>query len=268
MSTIPSADAIEAAEAFDDILRSRMPELRPEAFEKSYDDFWAALENDGWLAIARELPRERPEQSLVLDLTAFAEVWGRHLLPLPFVEKIAEDLADLDGIDGVPYPVAASGAMIVTRGADSDDDFAPSLVLADPADSGGRSTYAHMHALWAAEAVGCAAAALELAVDYAKVREAYGRPIGSFQALQHLLANDLAHVEAGRSGVAACALGATGTREIALDVVDRAITVVTDAIQAHGGIGFTWELGLHLYLRHVLALRTVVAHTSPDDGAP
>jgi alkylation response protein AidB-like acyl-CoA dehydrogenase len=113
----------------------------------------------------------------------------------------------------------------------------------------------------AAEAVGAASACLDLAIAYAKEREQFGRPIGSFQAVQHLLAE--AHVlrETAWSAVlyAAAALDeetpdAAEAPTIAKAYVSRvARGVVEAALQVFGGIGFTWEHDLHLFLRRVLA---------------
>jgi alkylation response protein AidB-like acyl-CoA dehydrogenase len=113
----------------------------------------------------------------------------------------------------------------------------------------------------AAESVGAASAALDLAVEYAKEREQFGRAIGSFQAVQHILAD--AHVlrETAWSAAlyAAAALDedapdAAEATTIAKAYASRAArTVVQNALQVLGGIGFTWEHDLHLFLRRVLA---------------
>jgi alkylation response protein AidB-like acyl-CoA dehydrogenase len=112
----------------------------------------------------------------------------------------------------------------------------------------------------AAEALGAASTALDLAVAYALEREQFGRAIGSFQAVQHLLAD--AHVlrETSWSTVlyAACAVDedlpdAEEAATIAKAWVSRsARAVVETALQVLGGIGFTWEHDLHLFLRRVL----------------
>jgi alkylation response protein AidB-like acyl-CoA dehydrogenase len=113
----------------------------------------------------------------------------------------------------------------------------------------------------AAEAIGAASACLDLAVAYAREREQFGRPIGSFQAVQHILAD--AHVlrETAWSAVlyAAAALDeetpdAAEAATIAKAYASRvARKVVEGALQVFGGIGFTWEHDLHLFLRRVLA---------------
>ena len=112
----------------------------------------------------------------------------------------------------------------------------------------------------AAEAVGGAERCLEMAVDYAKVREQFGHPIGSFQAVSHLLVDALLRVESARSLLywaawvqdsdpAHASLAASAARVLACDGF-RA--VAETAIQTHGGMGFTWENDLHLYYRRAL----------------
>ena len=113
----------------------------------------------------------------------------------------------------------------------------------------------------AADAVGAAGHALDLSVEYAKQRVQFGRPIGSFQAVKHKLADMFLHTQAASAAVegAADALDddVDGTLEHAARPVevaasyarDAAVAVAGDAVQAHGGIGFTWEHDCHLLLK-------------------
>jgi alkylation response protein AidB-like acyl-CoA dehydrogenase len=109
----------------------------------------------------------------------------------------------------------------------------------------------------AAEQIGGAARCLELSVEYAKVREQFGRPIGSFQAIKHKCANMLLEVQCGQSAVyhasAALAEGqpdASIAATLAYAYCSRAFThAAKECIQIHGGIGYTWEHDAHLYLR-------------------
>lgn len=109
----------------------------------------------------------------------------------------------------------------------------------------------------AAEMVGGAEKVLETAVDYAKVREQFGRPIGSFQAIQHKCANMLVDVESAKSAVyyAAWALSnEVGEGPLAAALAKAAASdafrrTAADGIQVHGGIGFTWEHDMHLYFK-------------------
>ena len=114
----------------------------------------------------------------------------------------------------------------------------------------------------AAEMLGAARRCLDMAVGYAKVREQFGQPIGSFQAIRHKCAEMLLEVENSHSAVyyAAWALDAKAEdAELAPSVAkayvgDAARRVCGEAIQVHGGIGFTWEYDLHLYFKRAKAL--------------
>ena len=109
----------------------------------------------------------------------------------------------------------------------------------------------------AAEQVGTAEACLDMAVDYAKVREQFGRPIGSFQAIKHKCADMLMRVESARSaafyGSALAASGEPDLSEAASSAKaycsDTAFHCAAENIQIHGGIGFTWEHPAHLYFK-------------------
>jgi alkylation response protein AidB-like acyl-CoA dehydrogenase len=116
--------------------------------------------------------------------------------------------------------------------------------------------------LAAAEASGIAGWALRTAVAYAGVREQFGKPIGSFQAIKHLCAEMLCRSElaAAVAWDAAVASADDDQRPIAAAVagaiaLDAAVENVKDCIQILGGIGFTWEHDAHLYLRRALTLR-------------
>ena len=109
----------------------------------------------------------------------------------------------------------------------------------------------------AAEQVGGAQRVLDMAVDYAKTREQFGRPIGSFQAIKHRCADMLVEVESARSTVYyAAQAAAEGNDELPV-LAGLAKAYCSDAyfhgaaanIQIHGGIGFTWEHPAHLYLK-------------------
>ncbi|WP_433761361.1 acyl-CoA dehydrogenase family protein [Nocardia sp. CA-135398] len=109
----------------------------------------------------------------------------------------------------------------------------------------------------AAEQVGVAQACLDAAVEYAKIRVQFDRPIGSFQAIKHKCADMLLEVEAARSAAYhAATVAAAGSTELPTAAALAAAycsQVSTHAakenIQIHGGIGYTWEHGAHLYLK-------------------
>jgi alkylation response protein AidB-like acyl-CoA dehydrogenase len=109
----------------------------------------------------------------------------------------------------------------------------------------------------AAEQVGGAQACLDAAVEYAKVRVQFGRPIGSFQAVKHKCADMLLKVEGARSAAYhAMSTAATRTGELTVAAAiaaaycaDAFTHAAKENIQIHGGIGYTWEHDAHLYLK-------------------
>ena len=115
----------------------------------------------------------------------------------------------------------------------------------------------------ALDGLGAAQAALDIALQYAKDREQFGQPIGAFQAVAHLCAGMLQHIELGRSG-AYYALWANDNAApdeqhrsavMAKAYASSAYTKVgADAIQIFGGAGFSWEFDAHLYYKRLLTL--------------
>ncbi|MFD0690690.1 acyl-CoA dehydrogenase family protein [Actinomadura fibrosa] len=117
--------------------------------------------------------------------------------------------------------------------------------------------------------VGVAQGALDLAVRYAKERVQFGRAVGSFQAVKHLLAESLARVDLARAATWTAALAVDGPADRpadggAAEAVSSAKVLADDAaaangrccVQVHGGMGFTWEVAAHLYLKRAWLLET------------
>jgi len=113
----------------------------------------------------------------------------------------------------------------------------------------------------AAETLGAARWILDTTVNYAKVREQFDVPIGSFQAVQHKCADDLLELERASAATYWAAMcldadDADAPRAAAIakaSACDAARKVAKDGIQIHAGIGYTWEHDLHLYIRRVYA---------------
>ena len=105
--------------------------------------------------------------------------------------------------------------------------------------------------LVAAEQIGAAARCLELTVEYTKQRVQFGRPIGSFQALKHRMADLYVAVQAARSvvGDAVAAPGPVSASLARLAASEAFCTVAGECIQLHGGIAITWEHDMHLYFK-------------------
>lgn len=105
--------------------------------------------------------------------------------------------------------------------------------------------------LLAAEQIGAAERCLDLTVEYTKSRVQFGRPIGSFQALKHRMADLYVVVSAARAVVdeACTAPGPTNAATARLAATEALNTVAAEAIQLHGGIAITWEHDMHLYFK-------------------
>jgi len=205
---------------------------------------------------------------------------------------LVEHLASLDGLLVLPaydrgstprLLAPAPDAAGASRLAEPLDPLTPlwhleSLPAGDPVADAGARMMRDGSLLTAALQLGHAAEVLDLAVAYAKERHQFGQPIGAFQAVKHICADMLVRAEVARAGVqaAACLADAPDVAAseaeaagcTAADMVDRAVMgakLLADeaalantraAIQVHGGMGFTWEVPLHLHLKRARVLAT------------
>lgn len=144
----------------------------------------------------------------------------------------------------------------------------------------------HGRLFLAAELVGVAERSMEMAVGYARVREQFGKPIGSFQAIKHKCADMLVRLECARSATWHAAWvadhepgGLTVAAAMAKAMAgDAGFRNAAECIQVHGGIGFTWECDAHLYFKRARAAasllgdgdacRDLVASHVLDGGGP
>jgi alkylation response protein AidB-like acyl-CoA dehydrogenase len=160
---------------------------------------------------------------------------------------------DLGGVSRSP-----TAAMDLTRElAYIELDGVPATTVGDEAAA---DSYFDLGATFhAAEILGAAEVVMNLAVSYAKQRRQFGQPIGGFQAIKHRCADMLVDVEAMRGAVyyAAWAVG-TGAADADMAAStakawcsDAGLRVAESALQIHGGIGFTWESDVHLYLKRI-----------------
>jgi acyl-CoA dehydrogenase len=147
-------------------------------------------------------------------------------------------------------------------------DNAPAEALGAPGEGWAQlqSVLDRAAVLIAFEQLGGADRCLEMAKEYALGRHAFGRPIGSFQAIKHKLADMYINNELARSnayygawalssGAAELPLAAAGARVMASEAYDYA---AKETIQTHGGMGFTWEVDCHLFLRRAKHLGLVL----------
>ena len=226
-----------------------------------------------------------------MDLLPVAETWGRHLVALPFLETIVlrrwtSDDQSLFGLrltgvlpNGIA-PFACEPDVVMLSGVGPPratdrvgegcerDAFAPSLPLGITRGHTDlpEQCVRELTVLSVATAIGAASMALERTVEYARTREAFGRTIGHFQAVKHRLANMHVDLESARTAVVWAAQDSSAGSRPLNAAVTRAQRIAGGAIQLHGGNGFTWDTGVHRYMRHVLAVSKLMKDTNAADA--
>ena len=150
------------------------------------------------------------------------------------------------------------------------DDVPARVVAAGPAAAAALSAgLTAGAAILAAEQLGLAQRCLDMTVSYVKERRQFGRPVGSFQAVKHRLADlwtTIAQARAASRYAAACLTAADPDAPLAVALAksaccEAAVTAAQECVQLHGGIGFTWEHPAHLYLKRAKAAS--VAYGTP-----
>ncbi|MER6010006.1 acyl-CoA dehydrogenase family protein [Streptomyces bluensis] len=233
---------------------------------------WRELGEAGFFALT--LPEAEGGVGLGLPEAVLAfEQAGRVLLPGPLVAThLAADARVPGAATGQAVVTAVQGGLVewldeadVVRG---DASGAVPLRSVDPLtplhrvpDGGGTDPLAAPLAdplaaplavlLTAAEQLGSASRTCELAVQHARTREQFGRPVGAFQAVKHLCAGMLERVGTARAAVYAAAVTADPLDIAAARLLadEAALHGARDCLQVHGGMGFTWESDVHLHLK-------------------
>ncbi|MEV7005103.1 acyl-CoA dehydrogenase family protein [Streptosporangium sp. NPDC051022] len=286
MTLVPSADARAAAERLDAIFRDAYADV---PLTRRHDDgfdegVWETLVDGGWHLLGASAGSGGAGFALA-DLTGIAETYGRWLAGVPLLPTIHVN-AWITADGGAPLPMATyrlpgdaglapfgdlagiavlTGDEVAERSADARgtayDGFAYSLPLAGTGAAGPELTRGRIDelgVLLAASGVGAAESALRQACEHAKTRVQFGKPIGQYQAIAHLLADMFTYVALARSAVS-WAVGNPGTTARAVGAsLKLALDAVEGAVHVLGGRGFTWESGVHFYLRHILQCRKVV----------
>tara|TARA_R110001592_G_scaffold260403_1_gene524941 strand:+ start:39063 stop:40115 length:1053 start_codon:yes stop_codon:yes gene_type:complete len=212
-------------------------------------------DSKGWLdrALAGEkIAIDHPAQRFVADadlaegIILFAD-GAIHIVERKQFELIKQESIDpFRELSRVNYSLSAETQ--VARGAEAEK------LIADAFERG---------ALFcAAQALGLAQRCVDMAVAYAQERTQFGKPIGSYQAVKHMLANVQVQIEFARPVIYAAAVEISIGGPIAEARVSHAKLVATEAadfaartaLQAHGAMGFTWEVDLHFFMKRALAL--------------
>jgi len=240
--------------------------------ERGFTDAqWSEIVELGWPEIA--------ELGMV-EMVVVAEELGYALAPTPLQSTWAAGLlgAELGGerrgavvVDGLAYDAGAADVLVDWDGALVTGAAVESMPALDPTrklfrvsggernGGGGDVERSRLQAtvMNAAESVGVAERAMEMAVAYAKERKQFGRAIGTYQAVSHACAQMLLEVEGARAAVYWAAWALDHEPETAPLATACAKAYAGDcgrrvpraALQVHGGIGFTWEHDLHFFLK-------------------
>ena len=232
-------DLIESAAAGRTVTSVALPELPRIANARREDTGWVI--SGGWRSVPHAL-----EADALLVFANTSEGWGCfRVVPGRSVERKAQPALD---------PTQRLASVVLHE--------APATLIGDLAQGNELLEHAQHVAriALALDAVGGARMCLELALDHARVREQFGRPIGSFQAIKHKCADMLLWVEAATSAAHAAAwqLATSPGDEFQLMTASTVaksycseayLRVSADLIQILGGIGFTWEHPAHLFFK-------------------
>lgn len=167
-------------------------------------------------------------------------------------------LAELEGVERTPVESFDNSRLYASLSFSGNE--AVMLLEGAAAEAAAIETLAHMAVVTAHEQTGGAEALMLAARDFANTRKAFGQPIGGFQSVKHRIAELYGLVEiarancihaASREGKADFLTAAAAARLSAIEAYD---TAARDVVQIHGGIGVTWDSGLHLHMRRARSL--------------
>jgi alkylation response protein AidB-like acyl-CoA dehydrogenase len=233
----------------------------------------------GWVGVLQS------DDFTFIDAAVLFEELGRALYEGPYVlNEVAGQPGDetwsieidgfvphLEQVDRVLRPDMSGSAAQGTAVATVDETLGLGVLSPDgtrPAEGEWEQVRLRLLAALALEAVGIGAKALELAVGFAQEREQFGKKIGQYQAVSHELADTYVEIELARSlaywgawcvaeGDAAAPLACAAAKSQA---AEAAVAACERSIQAHGGIGFTWEHVLHRYYKRALWLESALGY--------
>ena len=272
----------DAATRANTLATVRAMETEPQAWHKH----WTMVTELGLCTVTQD-------GGTLADQASAVTAAAQHLIPGPILPAVLGDLLGLpqvtavaldgrvtltgDRATGVAEPVLGADGHVLLRAGDVWCTVEHALTPLTPLDFSrplGRLTLDDtpvtrhdlatvddlLATLFAAEAAGIAQWCLDTAVAYAKIREQFDRPIGSFQAIKHLCAEMLCRAEqaAALAWDAARAPDSLSAPAAAALALDAAVDNAKDCVQVLGGIGFTWEHDAHLYLRRALANRQLL----------
>ncbi|HWB65803.1 MAG TPA: acyl-CoA dehydrogenase [Mycobacteriales bacterium] len=276
MFFLPTEDQRELQRGVREVLDAAFPlERLPRGLDAA---LWKTLEETGVFSLRTDLDLGMVEASLVF------EELGRAAVPGPLVGSfLAAGAADgpVTVLDPRHRPLVVShlafaASLLVLdpsgpeltptpAGTELSEPIDPLTPLHELAAVPTGSAFGDIDRLWqegalltAAVQVGLAARLTELAVEYAKGREQFGQPIGSFQAVKHICADMLVRTELARAALHAAAVtlddpevgdAARAVAGAKLLADEAATQNARSCVQVHGGMGFTWEVPVHFFLK-------------------
>lgn len=285
MMTKPTEIGALGAEAVRDMLQRATSGAPIATYAESEPPLtWDDLASGGWDAIGIV---EDGEGATLRDLAEIARAWGWGCVQLPLIPTIltkrhSATAAAHEGPVTLALPLQEAttgyvpfgqhdGIRVATGlGVGSDTLVAVPEGTPDPLALTVRGVEAPLRTelsntvarevavLLAAEASGGAERLLADSIIFAGERQQFGKPIGSFQAVKHHLADAALAAESAETAVIWAAQNHQEAFRGALFAVDRCIDIAELAIQVHGGLGFTWEMGLHFPLRQMMLARELI----------
>lgn len=291
MTTTPSEVGTVGAEALREVLRRATSGSPLATYAEGEPPLsWEVLASGGWDLIGH------PENGAsVRDLAEIARAWGYGCVPLPLIPSLlvkrhSTVAAGHEGPVTLALPLVGTGSSYVPfgqvagirlatglgTGSDelanipegSADDLALTMLgiesAARTALTG--SVAREIAVLLAAEATGGAERLLADSNAFVGERKQFGKPVGAFQAVKHHLANAAIAAELAETAVIWAAERPEEAFRGALFAIERSIDIGELAIQVHGGLGFTWEMGLHFPLRQMMMARELVAALEDAHG--
>lgn len=256
-------DLIDAAKAVFDG-ENTVERMRAMVAGEEVADLWPQFAELGLLGIMAPESAGGLEQPLVV-MAAVAEAAGYAGLSEPYLEiaGITVPHADEDELSGHirraarsdlrPYIDASLEETVeVVRSIDP----LRHLVKAESGnDENIESVNYHGAVLTAAQLIGLSQRMVDMSVEYAKDRHQFGKAIGSYQAVKHQLANVYTQIEFTRPIIHLAAIkGGAAVHNAKVAAIDTAMLAAETAIQVHGGMGYTYEVDLHLFMKRAWAL--------------
>jgi hypothetical protein len=254
---------------------------------------WETIAEGGWDQFGVLDGGEGPS---LRDLVELARAWGRGcvqqpLLPSLIAKRHSAAARSYEGPVSLALPLPGGGSSYIPFGQRDDVVVATGLgaghdgVVAAPAGrpdtlaivSRGLETEAlrtdlsamvarEIAVVGAAAVTGGAERVLADTIDFARERQQFGKPIGSFQAVKHHLADAAIDAELAETAVIWAAERPEESFRGALFAADRCIDILELCIQVCGGLGFTWEMGLHFPLRQMMLTRDLVRALEAEHG--